>query len=374
MKRIRILFCVNYMHMGGVERSLIALLRALPRDCFEPHVALERGMGELMDEIPQDVPVHVLHDIERNYDRLSRPLACGSIADRICYLAAKLRGTLVPYYSRVLRREERLTEHFDIAVAYQGPNELLDWYVGEHINADRRAGWIHFDVERCYINRRTVRRVYPRLDRVFIVAESSLDHFVRMFPEFGARCRVFHNIVDQAHVRNLSGDYDVSRRQGRAVLCTVGRVTSEKGQILAVEAAVRLHNRGVLFDWYFVGEGDMLARCRREVTRLGLTDCVHFEGALRNPYPLMRGADVYVQPSLHEGYCIAVAEARVFGMPIVCTRFSGSEQVAGLPNAQIVAHDADALADAVERAVGMPRIEREFVSECDFSLLTEMID
>ena len=374
MKRIRILFCVNYMHMGGVEKSLIALLRALPRDRFEPHVALERGTGELMDEIPQDVPVHVLRGFERNYARVYHPLACGSMADRASYLAAKLRGTLVPYYDRVLRHEEHLTEHFDIAVAYQGPNELLDWYVGEYINADRRAGWIHFDVERCYINRRTVRRVYPRLDRVFIVAESSRDLFVKMFPEFGDRCRVFHNIVDPGRVRSMAREYDVERRPERAVLCTVGRVTGQKGPDVAVEVASRLRRRGVAFDWYFVGEGDMLERCRKSVCRLGLDDCMHFTGVRLNPFPYLRAADVYVQPSRYEGYCIAVAEARVFGMPIVCTQFAGSEQVAGLPNAQIVAHDADALADAVERAVGMPRIEREYVSECDFSLLTEMIE
>lgn len=374
MKRIRILFCLNYMNVGGVEKSLLSLLRVLPRDRFEPHVALEREMGQLLPDIPADVPVHVLRCIERNYARLERPLACGTMADRISYVAAKLRGTLVPYYARVLRDEEHLPLEFDIAVAYQGPNELLDWYVGEHIRARKRAGWIHFEVNRSYINPRTVRRVYPRLDRVFIVSESARDIFAGMFPEFASLCRVFRNIVDADSVRRMSQEYEVPRRPGRPVLVTVGRVTSQKAPDVAVDVAARLRGRGVDFDWYFVGAGDMLESCRRSASRLGLDGCLHFTGLKANPFPYLRAADVYVQPSRFEGYCIALAEARVFGMPVVCTPFSGSEQVSGMSNAQIVPLDADALADAVERAVSMPRIERDFHSECDFSQLSELVE
>ena len=39
MGKISILFCINHMNTGGVEKSLLALLRTLPRDRFEPHVA-----------------------------------------------------------------------------------------------------------------------------------------------------------------------------------------------------------------------------------------------------------------------------------------------------------------------------------------------
>ena len=44
-------------------------------------------------------------------------------------------------------------------------------------------------------------------------------------------------------------------------------------------------------------------------------------------------------------------------MPIVSTAFSGSEQLDGIPNATVVRSlDPAALADAIIKAAGMPRV------------------
>ena len=102
----------------------------------------------------------------------------------------------------------------------------------------------------------------------------------------------------------------------------------------------------------------MLEPCRREAEKTGVADSLHFVGLKSNPYPYMAAADVYVQPSRWEGYCITLAEARAFGLPTVCTDFAGAEQTAGLPNAQIVKSLNPAeLAGAIVRGVAMPRLE-----------------
>ena len=36
--------------------------------------------------------------------------------------------------------------------------------------------------------------------------------------------------------------------------------------------------------------------------------------------------DIYFQPSRHEGYCIALAEARAFCKPIVASDFAGAKE------------------------------------------------
>src|SRR5690606_2684904 len=52
-----------------------------------------------------------------------------------------------------------------------------------------------------------------------------------------------------------------------------------------------------------------------------------FLGEKLNPYPYMKDCDIYVQPSLHEGYCITVAEAQVFNKPIVVTDFASAKDL-----------------------------------------------
>jgi len=49
-------------------------------------------------------------------------------------------------------------------------------------------------------------------------------------------------------------------------------------------------------------------------------------GQQLNPYPYLKMCDIYFQPSRHEGYGIAVAEARAFCKPIVSTNFAGAQE------------------------------------------------
>lgn len=358
MTKRSIIFCINYMHTGGVEKSLLSLVRALPRDIFDVHIALMQHKGDLLPEIPADVTLHILRRIERNKPRLGFPIRHATdLAGPLSYLAAKARGTLIHYYRHILGDERDLTRHFDIAVSYQGPSQLLDWYVPTHIDAGKYVSWIHFDITHSFINPCTGHKVYPLFDRIFIVSQSSLEAFTKVFPEVADRCDVFHNLVDATAVRAAATAHPVERPDGCVMITTVGRMTRQKAPDVAIRIAAELRRRGFRFCWNWVGDDELLEPCRRHAAELGLDDSLHFLGLRSNPYPYIAAADVYVQPSRFEGYCITLAEARAFGMPIVSTAFSGSEQLDGIPNATVVRSlDPAALADAIIKAAGMPRV------------------
>lgn len=374
MKRRSIIFCINYMHTGGVEKSLLSLIDALPRDAFDIHIALMQHKGELLGSIPADVTVHTLHRVEREKGRLGFPLRhARDLGGPLSYLAAKLRGTLIPYYRHILGDARDIARHFDIAVSYQGPSQLLDWYVPTHISADKYVSWIHFDIAKSFVNPKTERLVYPLYDRIFVVSQSALQSFNNKFPDFAHIAETFHNIVDYKKVLSLSKEYAEDFPADKTILCTVGRMTYQKSPDIAISIAEELRKRNFDFCWYWVGGDDLLDHCRKEVEDKGLSDYLRFVGLKSNPYPYMAAADVYIQPSRWEGYCITVAEARAFGMPVVCTAFAGSEQVAGRPNAQIVdSLSPSALADAIVRAATMPRISVTENAPSDINKLLEL--
>ena len=41
---------------------------------------------------------------------------------------------------------------------------------------------------------------------------------------------------------------------------------------------------------------------------------------------MMKDCDIYVQPSIHEGFCITLSEARCFTSPIVTTNFVNADK------------------------------------------------
>ena len=78
---------------------------------------------------------------------------------------------------------------------------------------------------------------------------------------------------------------------------------------------------------FVVGGGPMLAELRQLTAGPELGGRVCFTGQLRNPFTVLDQADCFVLPSTHEGYSLAVAEARQLGLPIVLARFASAPSV-----------------------------------------------
>ena len=52
-----------------------------------------------------------------------------------------------------------------------------------------------------------------------------------------------------------------------------------------------------------------------------MSDKVIILGKKENPYPYIKGCDIYVQPSLYEGKSITVREAQILCKPVIITNY-----------------------------------------------------
>ena len=81
---------------------------------------------------------------------------------------------------------------------------------------------------------------------------------------------------------------------------------------------------------------------------LGVENEVVLLGTKTNPYPYLKQADLYVQTSIHEGFCITLGEAKSFGIPIISTEFAGAhEQLDGQKLCAVVQRSAIELFNAI---------------------------
>ena len=90
----------------------------------------------------------------------------------------------------------------------------------------------------------------------------------------------------------------------------------------------------------------------------------------------MKDCDIYVQPSRHEGYCITLAEARVFGNPIVATDFVGAkEQLATRENALVTGFSESDMVEGVLQALSYNKqeIKSEKVLNTDLEAFLSLI-
>jgi hypothetical protein len=67
--KIKILFRLRSLEMGGVPRVVLDLLRNLPKDKFDFTLMLNLYQGELVTEIPKDIKLIV---VEKGREQMSK--------------------------------------------------------------------------------------------------------------------------------------------------------------------------------------------------------------------------------------------------------------------------------------------------------------
>lgn len=355
----RLFFLLFSMNVGGVEKSFLSLLDTLSPDEYEIHVGLLRRQGGFMDMLPSWVIVHDCCQGCWKMVNKSPSLAIrNSLKKGRLILALKLlsawrkydsKRDLTEYYDVILKNEPEIPEVFDAAYAYAGPATIIDYYICRKVHAKNKYGWIHFDVGRCGAEKAMIRILYKEYDKIYVVSEAAKAKFDKYFPEYKDKTEVRYNIVSKEQVWSLSksgetydDDFDGIR------ILTVGRLSREKGQDATIRTLRILVDKGLDARWYYVGDGDLSETLRRMSEEEGLSDRVVFLGIKPNPYGYMRDCDIYVQPSRHEGYCITLAEAKCFSVPIVSTNFTGAaEQLKTYPKSVVTGMSAEEMADGI---------------------------
>ncbi|MCK4323005.1 MAG: glycosyltransferase family 4 protein, partial [Armatimonadetes bacterium] len=149
------------------------------------------------------------------------------------------------------------------------------------------------------------------------------------------------------------------------ILC-VSNLEERKGQEYLLRAVALLREQE--FSLMLVGserarEAAYAAKLRDVTKTLDLTDKVRFVGRLegKDLAAAYRQADVFVFPSLMEGYGLVLLEAMSFGLPVVTTRVGGIPEIVsdGVEGILVPPRDENALADAIAELLACPAKRRE---------------
>ena len=148
----------------------------------------------------------------------------------------------------------------------------------------------------------------------------------------------------------------LSMRDG-PVIGWVGRLTSEKGPDVALEAFARLKHPSVRLA--MIGEGRDEEELRSRASRLGISDRVDWCGVVPNAGRLFPAFNVFLLSSRSEGTPIALFEAMAAEVPIVATRVGGIPDVVDATSAQLVeSENLEAMVGALSEIFVQPDLAR----------------
>jgi len=151
----------------------------------------------------------------------------------------------------------------------------------------------------------------------------------------------------------------------RPRIVTVGRLSSEKGQLILLRALAQLAENGIEAELLLIGGGPLTAAIEQEIIHLGLGDRVSLLGEL-TPAEVdiqLRGADIFCLPSFAEGLPVSIMEAMAIGVPVVSTYIGGIPELAkdGKTALTVPAGNVEALAEALERMIAEPALRDSII-------------
>src|SRR3989338_7498561 len=114
------------------------------------------------------------------------------------------------------------------------------------------------------------------------------------------------------------------------------------------------------WQWLLVGDGPARDRLRSLAEELGLPGQVMFAGMRDDVASVLPMMDIFVCPSLYEGFGIAIVEAMAAGRPVVASAVGGIPEIVVHEDTGLLVPpgDAAALADALATLLNHPEQAR----------------
>lgn len=384
-----LLFVINTLSRAGAETALLELLRILAGikdsngiNIYNIDVYVLMGQGELAGKLPQNVNLlnkkyshfSVLSNKGRHYMYMhiaSQLFKHGAIFKNFWYIISNLADMVKSrhiWFDKLLWRvlsdgAEFIDKEYDLAVSYIEGGSA--YYTAEHVKAGKKAAFIHIDYKRAGYTRKLDKGCYEKFDAIFPISDEVKGQFLKVYPEYRDKTRVFHNIINQKRLRKLAkepGGFNDGFKGIR--LLTVGRLTYQKAYPVAIEAMRLLKEDGYNVRWYVLGEGPERQALEQCIEEAGLKEDFVLCGAVDNPYPYYRQAGLYVHATRFEGKSIAIQEAQTLGCAVVASDSSGNrEQVENGVDGVLCNLDAASIKNAIAGLLDNPAKREKFAKK-----------
>ena len=356
-RRVRLMFLIRNLGIGGAERQLVALARNLDRDKFDVTVLTLYSDGELREELVRADVRTISLDKSGRWDISSITLAFTNVL-------RKFKPDILHSY---------LTGQNLLAVVAKAtlPGTRIVWGVRASNPHDRQRDWL--SLVNCRLEIWLSR--FPDL----IIFNSLAGRDYHLSAGFARRrAIVIPNGIDTerfAPNRQAGLEWRASWEipEGVPVIGIVGRLDRIKdhGTFLRA-AAIFSQTRG---DARFVciggGPNEYLCELRGLATALGLSDKVIWLGSLNDMSSKYNALDICCSSSFGEGLSNAIAEAMACGVPCVVTNVGDSAMVVGdtgmvVPrrNPEMLAAGLGALADRIAQNPVIGKAARQRIQSC----------
>ena len=277
-KKIKILFRLRSLEMGGVPRVVLDLLRNLPKDKFDFTLMLNLYQGELVSEIPKDIKLIV---IEKGREQMSK----NSFIQKTQLGLRRLKLEIYDHFPSFLYAL-KVKEDFDIEVS-PGYAEF-EMVLNSPNKKSRKIGWFHTDVSYDTDKERVMKRInlMKKFDWMIFGAAQTRQVLEDLYGISYPKSSVIYNVIKLPEVRKKAEEF-ITNFETRPTFVSIGRLHHRKGYAELMNIHKRLLDQNLLHSIAVIGGGNEMENLKNQAKELGVEKTFLLLDSQKNPWPFV---------------------------------------------------------------------------------------
>ena len=366
----KLIFITEALWIGGIETALVNLLNRLDYDRYDVTCLILRDEQDMAARITPRCRF-IVSDRRRAvsfkepyrynciYTLMEEPQNASKFRRLIWHaLVLLLRAPEAKLYASYVKRQIG-REHFDTAIIYS--DRTAETAV-RAINADKFLMFYHHGAMRKEYHDTYG---YRKSEHIIAVSDALAQKLRAYRHRYKEKIISVNNLIDIDGVRAKSLESpEIYFPKDRFNIVSCGRLSPAKGMDLAINACSLLTKNGCTnISWWIVGGGPEESALRELIREKNLEEYVTMLGMQSNPYPYIKQADLYVQPSRIESFGLTITEALVLGKPVISTKTDGgTELISDRENGLLCDVSSESIAAKVKLLIENPQL-REHLAD-----------
>lgn len=309
----KILIASYNLDFGGIETSLINLLKNMDLKKYDVTLVLEEIKGAFLKDVPSDIKIKE-YKVSNNKNVLVRKFV--NLLKRIKWMLLNYKR----YYASICY------------ATYSGPCGFV-----ARTASRNKILFIHSNYYQAYdkdenkIREFFDNRKIEKYNHIVFVSNESKKDLCKIYPNIEKKSVTINNLIDYERILKLSEKKVDVKRTTKKIFMFVGRLDeSSKRLTLLLEVAKKCKEENVKALFWIVGSGPD-EKMYKDIVKNNNLDNVIFYGAKKNPYPYMKVCDYLILTSRYEGFPVVYNEAIILERPIITT-IDVSDDYISIPN------------------------------------------